>query len=130
MTAISIPMILFFLFTSLVLINSVEAALNEVWQVFEPRPIVQRVGIFCTIILAAPLLLVSALLFFRQSLQPYLGGVLLGSYISSVTPFLIMFAVFGFLFYVIPKAPVKFGAALFGAFLTGILFIATYWGFA
>ncbi|NMC62875.1 MAG: hypothetical protein GYA55_06860, partial [SAR324 cluster bacterium] len=57
---VSLFALIFLVFSCLILINSIEYALNLVWQVFEPRSIAHRLSVFCTLIVVTPVLAVSA----------------------------------------------------------------------
>lgn len=124
------PMVAFFVMTSLLLINAIEAALNETWQVHEPRPIVQRIGIFSTIILIVPVIALSGYIFMEVTVMPYYTNQFTSGFLPFLVPFFITLFAFLFLFYFVPRAPVKFSAALFGAFITAGLFMGAYSGFA
>lgn len=123
---IGVTVICFFVITSLLLINAVEYALNETWQVFESRSIPQRIAIFCAILLIGPVLFISAFYFVKSRVEPFLIGALAGPYLSTIynylVPFLIDYFAFVGLYYLVPKAPVKFGSASFGAFIAALLF--------
>ena len=116
----------FFGITALLLINSIEHALNETWQVFEPRTIAQRISIFCAILVITPILLVSAYYTTKIRLEPFLMGIEALQPFSALYNHLISFvidmAAFFVLFFLIPKALVKVNAALFGALVTALLF--------
>jgi membrane protein len=117
---------LFIVVTSILLLNSIEFALNEVWQVYEARSIGHRIGIFCTIIVVAPVLALSAYYFTSYRLEALLKDYGFASYISFVygylIPFLIDFCAFLFLYVYVPKAPVRLGSAMIGGFLAALLF--------
>lgn len=117
---------LFIVITSILLLNSIEFALNEVWQVYEARSIGHRIGIFCTIIVVAPVLALSAYYFTSYRLETLLKDYGFAGYISFVygylIPFLIDFCAFLFLYVYVPKAPVRLGSAMIGGFLAALLF--------
>ncbi len=132
-TALGVPMLAFFIISSILLINHVEYALNETWQVFEPRPWVHRVGAFSAIILIAPVLALSAYVFVKLRLEPFLAGfqnTFLHSLYNYLVPFFLIFAAFVCLYYMVPKAPVRIKSTVFGAFFTALLFLTAYAGFA
>lgn len=118
--------IIFLVITSILLISSIEYALNEVWQVYEPRTIAHRIAIFCAILVIAPALAISAYYFSTSRVEPLLADLIMGSWAhwiyQSLLPFLIDFLAFVCLFYLVPKAPVKLNAACFGALMTALLF--------
>ena len=123
--------ILFLVITSILLMNSIEYILNEVWQVYEPRTIAHRVAIFCAILVIAPALAISAYYFNSSRVEPLLAGYGGGLWVyNSLLPFLIDFLAFVSLFYLVPKAPVKLGAACFGALMTAVLFGLAKEGYA
>ncbi|MBN8549173.1 MAG: YihY family inner membrane protein [Deltaproteobacteria bacterium] len=134
LASLNVIVLVFVVVTSILLINSVEYALNEVWQVYEPRTIAHRIAIFCAILVIAPALVISAYYFSTARLEPLLAGMGTGSYIAVIynwlLPFLIDFLAFVSLFFLVPKAPVRLHSACFGAFLTAVLFALAKEGYA
>lgn len=134
LSSLNAIVIIFLVITSILLINSIEYALNEVWQVYEPRTIAHRVAIFCAILVIAPALVISAYYFSTSRVEPLLVDIGDGSWLvwtyNSMLPFLIDFLAFVSLYYLVPKAPVKLNSACFGAFLTAILFGLAKEGYA
>lgn len=133
-SALNIPLLGFFVISAILLLNSIEYTLNEIWQVFEARTISHRVAIFCAIMVIAPILLLSTYYFVQLSYQhlqnePGIDGYLSGVY-KHLLPFLIDFVAFLCLYFLVPKAPVRMNSAAFGAFLTALLFGAAKAGFA
>ncbi|MBX7136648.1 MAG: YihY family inner membrane protein [Oligoflexia bacterium] len=126
MASLNALVILFLVLTSILLLNSIEYALNEVWQVYQPRTIAHRVQIFCAIILIIPVLVISGFYFVRLRVEPYLLNLPAADLIQTIYkytfPFLIDFSAFASLYYLVPKAPVRFRSAVFGAFLAALLF--------
>ncbi len=117
----------FLVLTCILLLNSIEYALNEVWQVHEPRSIAHRVQIFCAIILIFPALLISGTYFFASlQVEPYLNFLPTSRFwevaYRALFPFLIDFSAFTLLYYLVPKAPVRFRSAVFGAVIAAALF--------
>lgn len=132
-SALSGPMLAFFIVSSILLINAIEYALNETWQVFEPRPWGHRIGSFSAIILIAPVLALSVYVFVELRLEPFLAGFqngFLQSTFNYLVPFFLVFGGFVSMYYFVPKAPVRFPSAVFGAFLTALVFLVAYGGFA
>lgn len=114
--------------TSLLLLNSIEYVLNEVWQVYETRPITERLAIFCAIIVLVPFFAVSGY-YTSSTVEPFLAGYsLLSTMYEDAVPFLIDFLAFAALYFLVPKAPVKLGPACLGAFTASVLFgMAKHW---
>lgn len=131
---VNTTVVAFFVVTSILLINSIEYTLNETWQVYEPRTIPQRIAIFCAIILIGPFLFVSAFYFAKLRVEPMLSGIIAAPYLillyNYLLPFLIDFTAFMLLYYMVPKAPVKFSSSIFGAFVAALLFAIAKAGFA
>ncbi len=114
--------------TSLLLLNSIEYTLNQVWQVYETRRITDRLAIFCAIIVLIPAFALSGY-YTSTKVEPYFAdfGILSGIYADFV-PFLIDSIAFIALYYLVPKAPVRFQAAVFGGVVASILFgLAKHW---
>lgn len=116
----------FFAVTALLLINAIEYALNEIWQVFEQREISRRIGIFSALLVVGPLLIITAYYTVQIKLAPYLLGLEVLASVSFAFNYVIsllidLFAFF-ILYYFIPNAPVRATSALFGAITTSILF--------
>lgn len=124
--------IVFFAITALLLINSIEYALNEIWQVYEVRSIAQRLSIFCAILVITPVLAISAYYTTKIRVEPILLGFgFLESWthlLDHIFSFSIDLIAFFILYFLVPKAPVRVSSAAFGAFLVAVLFnIAKYY---
>lgn len=126
--------VVFIVLTSVLLINSIEFALNDIWQVYEARSISQRIGIYCAILVLAPVLALSAYYFARLRINDYfsqVGDSGSGMMVFTATlPFFFDFCAFGALYYLVPKAPVKWRSAVVGASISAVLFGLAKWGFA
>jgi YihY family inner membrane protein len=116
----------FIVVTAILLLNSVEYALNEIWQVYEARSVSHRVAIFCAIIVIAPVLVISAYYTMKFRVAPLLEEMGTSQSVNTVynglLAFLIDYIAFLALYYLVPKAPVRFTSATFGAFLSALLF--------
>jgi membrane protein len=132
LNVVTIP---FILITSLLLINSIEYALNQVWQVFEARTVAHRIGIYCAILVLAPILAISAFYTAKFRVEPLLltfsvdGGFVDRLY-DGALPFFIDFIAFFSLYFLVPKAPVQVRSASFGALIAATLFDIAKGGFA
>ncbi len=125
-SSMNVLVIFFLIVTSILLLNSVEYALNEVWQVYEPRSIAHRVAIFSAILLIAPALAVSGYYFTTFRVQPLFADFGINSHwqwvYNAILPFLIDLLAFVSLFYLVPKAPVRLRSACIGAFVSALFF--------
>lgn len=130
---LNVLVMFFVVLTSILLLNSVEYSLNEIWQVFEPRPISHRVAIFCAILVITPVLIISAFYTIQYQIEPFLKGVGIATYLDTfyryTVTYLFDFVAFVSLYYLVPKAPVRFRSACFGAFVAVLLFDAAKVGF-
>lgn len=125
--ALNVVTIPFIVVTSLLLISSVEYALNQVWQVFESRPLSHRIGIYCAILVLAPILALSAYYTAKFRVEPLLLNIsgetdFINRLYDGAVPFLIDLIAFVSLYYLVPKAPVQFRSAVFGGFIAALLF--------
>jgi membrane protein len=114
--------------TSLLLLNSIEYTLNQVWQVYETRRITDKIAIFCAIIVLLPVFAFSGY-YTSTKVEPLFAdfGLVSGVYHDTL-PFLIDWVAFVMLYFLVPKAPVRFIPALFGAFVASLLFgLAKHW---
>ncbi len=125
-SSLNLLVILFLVVTSVLLINSIEYVLNEIWQVYEPRSYSSRIMVFCTIIVLAPILALSAYYTAKVQIEPLLNNIVISPYFNVgynyILPFLIDFLAFLFLYFMVPKAPVKMHSASFGAFIAALFF--------
>jgi membrane protein len=128
MRSLNIVVLVTLVLTSLLLLNSIEYTLNEVWQVFEPRPITERLAIFCAIIVLIPFFAISGY-YTSTKVEPLFADLgLLSTVYRDAVPFLIDFLAFVALYYLVPKAPVKIVPAAVGAFVASVLFgSAKHW---
>jgi membrane protein len=132
--SLNVVVIPFLVITSILLINSIEYALNQVWQVYETRTIAHRIAIYCAIIVIAPILALSAFYTTKYRVEPLLRNVgdveFFTTMYNFLLPFLIDYIAFASLYYLVPKAPVLFRSATFGAFIAATLFDMAKAGFA
>jgi membrane protein len=115
-------------FTCLLLLSSIEYALNQVWQVYEARTLTDRIAIFCAIIVLVPFFAVSGY-YTSTKVAPLVAGFgTLSAVYQDVLPVLIDFLAFVALYYLVPKAPVKIGPAGFAALCAALMFgTAKFW---
>lgn len=114
--------------TSVLLLNSIEYALNQVWQVYEPRPLTDRLAIFCAIIVLIPFFAVSGYYTKIKSDTFFASFDTINRVYEEFLPFFIDLLAFGALYYLVPKAPVKVVPAVFGASMAALLFgAAKHW---
>jgi len=121
--------LLVLIFSVLSLVKNIENAFNHTWRISITRSLSQRFSNYLSVILLGPLLLFTAAglkASFNSSsvissilaIEPFGTIILL---IASAAPFILTVASFTLMYILIPNTRVKFKSALFGAFVTTIL---------
>lgn len=126
------------LYSAVSLIQKVEGAFNEVWQVENPRGISHRLTEYLAVLTVGPALVFTAL--------GLTAGVLNGSWagwiariepfgfflyvLSTILPYLLIVGVFTFLYAFVPQARVKARAAVIGGVMAGLLWQTLSYVFA
>ena len=117
----------FLIITSLMLMNTIEHSLNQIWQVHASRSFSSRLMMYWAVLTMGPMLIG--------------GSVVLTSYITALTfdntanlhlrflPFLVAVLGFTLLYMVAPNRRVHARDALFGGLLTAMLFELAKFGF-
>ncbi len=119
----------FFVFTAISMVQKVEGAFNHVWHVSKPRSIARRFSEYTVVLLISPVVVVVALgmiasirstaVVQRILSHESLGPLVLS--ISEIAPFLLITAVFTFLYLFVPNTRVGFKAAGIGGIFAGVL---------
>ncbi|MEO8629561.1 MAG: YihY/virulence factor BrkB family protein [Betaproteobacteria bacterium] len=126
------------LYTSVSLVQKIEESLNYIWRVRLPRSVGERFSRYLSVLLVGPILVFSALgitasvlnLTVVQRLvavQPF-GSVLFG--VTKIMPYLLVIVAFTFVYRFIPNTRVRFGTALIGGIVGGVLWQTAGWAFA
>jgi len=120
--------------SALVLLVSVENALNRIWQAKKPRPALRRLGLYVAMLLTGPVIIGSSL--WATSWVLAASGALAGArpawwpHALNVAPVVLAAAGFACLFRFVPHAAVRWGHAIAGGLLAGIAFEFGKRGFA
>ncbi len=117
------PGALFLVLTALLLMSSIEAALNRIWQVTAPRRWRSRILVYWAMLTLGPLLLGGSLAL-TSALGPAEDGWWSGplAWLTGWLPFLVAFIGFGILFVVVPNRAVPWRAGFAGALVAALLF--------
>ena len=126
------------LYSAVSLIQKVEGAFNEVWQVENPRGISSRLTEYLAVLTVGPALVFTAMGLTAGAMNgqwaqwiarfaPF--GFLLDS-VSTLLPYLLIVGVFTFLYAFVPQASVKKRAALVGGVVAGLLWQTLSYAFA
>jgi len=125
--------VIFLLYTTLTMIQKVEESFNFVWRVEQPRSLVRRVSEYLSVMVVGPAVIVAALgliaTFTHTSGMQWLAqyepfGTLL-VVVGRLTPYVLVTAVFTFLYAFMPNTKVLFRAALIGGLFAGVVWAAT-----
>lgn len=126
------------LYSAISLIQKVEEAFNEVWQVENVRGISQRLTEYLAVLTVGPALVFSALGLTAGALNNdwvnWLARIEpMGFFIQSFAaflPYLLIVGVFTFLYAFVPQAKVKARAAFIGGMVAGLLWQTLSYAFA
>ncbi|MGQ1890508.1 YihY/virulence factor BrkB family protein [Thermophagus sp. OGC60D27] len=120
------------LFLVMRLMNSIEESFNDIWDVKKSRSILRKFSDYVSLVLVGILLLVtsgSVVVFIANQMRD-LGVVSYASgFLVWVAPYLLVWIVFSLFFMIMPNTRVKPISALFGGFISGILFLGIQYGY-
>jgi membrane protein len=126
------------LYTVVSLVQKIEEAFNYIWRIRRPRRLVRRISDYLSVILIGPVLIFAALGItaavtgsgmFKELTSLESISVLL-RFIGRLLPYVLVCAAFTFVYIFLPNVKVKFGAALVGGLVAGVLWESGGWGFA
>ena len=119
----------FFIYTAIAMVQKVESSFNFVWQVDHAHNLARRITEYISILLIGPLVMAIALTLIASissntivvqiaSIEPFGSAIVM---LGKLLPYLLVTAVFTFLYKFLPNAAVSFRAALAGGFASGVL---------
>jgi len=128
----------FLIYTVVSLIQKIERAFNYTWRVEQSRNMASRFSDYLSVILVGPVLIFTAM---------GITGTVLGSSVirelmtvepfgelirisTRLIPYLLVISAFAFVYVFVPNTKVRFGPALTGAVVAGVLWETTGWFFA
>jgi membrane protein len=120
--------LLFFIYSAVAMVQEVEGSFNHVWHVGRPRSLVRRLTEYITVLLLGPVMVtvvvgliasVAGGPFVRRlaAVEPFGTLLHLG---GTALPWVVVVAVFTFLYEYLPNAPVRLRAALAGGLVAGL----------
>jgi len=126
------------LYTTVSLLQKIERAFNYTWRVGEHRPFAQRFTQYVTIIMVGPVLVFSAIgltgtLSSHTVVQYLMQFKVVGTMfelVGRMVPYALIALAFTFLYVLVPNTKVKFGSALIGGVVGGILWQSAGWAVA
>lgn len=126
------------LYTVVSLIQKIEVSFNYVWHAKSSRPLSRRFSDYLSVIMVGPVLVFAAvgltasmmnsgIMQAVMNVEPF-GSLLV--LLSKLLPFMLVVLAFTFVYMFVPNTRVKFGSALVGALVGGILWQASGLAFA
>ena len=122
------------LLTALLLLATIENAMNSIWGVKGGRRTAQRIMVYWTLLTLAPLMIIASLaissFLITSALQDRYGGTYgVLEMVVPVLPFLLEVVAFVMLYYLVPNYRTRFVHALIGAVIAAVLFELAKIGF-
>jgi membrane protein len=119
----------FLVYTVITTIQKVETSFNSVWRVGRPRSFGRRFTEYLSVMILGPILLAVAIGLlgtaehspFAQRLQTVAPFAVMLDVLGRIAPYVIVTAVFTFMYSFIPNTQVQFRAALIGGVTAGIM---------
>ena len=126
------------LYTAISLMQKIEESLNFIWHIPHPRRLGERFSRYLSVLMVGPILVFSALgltatVMNIDTVRELLAVDALGQVVQVVSrlmPYLLVIAAFTFVYLFIPNARVRFGPALIGGAVGGIVWQTAGWVFA
>jgi membrane protein len=126
--------IVFVIVTAVLVVDSVESEINEIWGIRRKRPLLRRIVVYTVGVTAGPVLIGAAIFLIRWVLQESVAVVSLRQggldALRDIVTFLIAVTFFTLLYYVAPARPVRWLHALVSGTLAAAAAEATRRGFA
>ncbi len=124
-------------YTVVSLIQKIESAFNFAWRVARPRPLPQRFSQYLGVLMVGPILVFSAMALTGTLLSSALASSLLSvqplgmlvGLLGRLLPYVLVIAAFTFIYMFIPNTKVRFGSALLGATVAGLIWQTGGWAF-
>lgn len=121
----------FLVVTAILLLVTIENAMNQIWRVSVPRGGVSAFLLYWTILSLAPVLLGLSLVASSYVLSmPYIQAHQPPSFLWEGLPFLLSFLGFSFLYIIVPNCRIKIANGLWGGLAAATLFETAKQGFA
>lgn len=104
--------------------TGVEEAFNNIWEVRKKRPMARMLSDYLSVVIVAPILLISASglsSLMRGSLEPLMWTPLL-NIAFALAELILTWALFAFVYWIMPYTKVKFKGAIVAAIIAGTVF--------
>ena len=121
--------LVFLIYTAIAMVQKVEATFNYVWHVTRPRNLARRLSEYISVLLIGPVVMTFALGLIASvgansvvralsAIEPFGSAIVV---VGKVLPYILVIAVFTFLYKFLPNSVVRFSAALTGGVAAGIM---------
>jgi membrane protein len=121
--------LVFLIYTAIAMVEKVESTFNYVWQVTRPRHLVKRLSEYLSVLLIGPVVMTFALGLIAsigahsvvqtlRAIEPFGSAMVV---LGQVLPYVLVIAIFTFLYKFLPNSAVRFGAALTGGIAAGVM---------
>jgi len=125
--------LIFLLYTVISMVQKVEESFNFVWRVEQPRSFGRRFSEYLSVMIIGPAIIVAALgvlaSMTNSSIMRTISGYELFSTLlllfGRLTPYVLVFGVFTFLYAFIPNTSVRLRAAAIGGLVAGVAWVAS-----
>ena len=126
LTALGAVGFIFFLLSSISIINNMERSFNDVWRVQKSRRLHRKIGEFLSVLILGPVLafvvIAATTSLQNHALMRTIREIpVIEIFSNRIAPFLASWAVFYFLLVFIPNTKVKIRSAVYGALIAGTL---------
>jgi membrane protein len=126
------------LYTVISLLKKIERAFNDTWRVCHARSFAQRFSHYLSVLLAGPVLIFAASGLTASLGTTELATTLIGyeplgrlsAHTGRLTPFLLVWAAFTFVYWFVPNTRVSLRSAVIGALVAALLWQVAGWVFA
>ncbi len=125
--------------TVIKVISNIEEAFNWIWKVEKGRPVGKKVGDYLSLMLLAPLLLItssSITVFVTTQITGLIQaidvpdfGTALVLYLLNFSPMVIMWLLFSFVFIFMPNTKVQWQSGILAGVITGTIYTLVQWGY-
>ena len=126
------------IYTGISVIQKIESSFNSIWGIRKTRSLIRKFGDYISIILIVPVLILAAIGITASAMSTTVVKYILTVkpfgmffyFAAEIFPYIIVCAVFTFLYTFIPNTKVKFKSALVGGIFASVLWETTGWLFA
>ncbi|MBF0357973.1 MAG: YihY/virulence factor BrkB family protein [Magnetococcales bacterium] len=130
--------LLLLFYTVISLIQKIEESFNDIWFVKHNRHFSQKLSQYLSVIVVGPVLIFSAIgltasiennAFMQQimAIEPFGSLIVLT---AKMLPYVLVIIAFTFFYMIVPNTHVKWGCAIIGGLISGVIWETTSWFFA